>query len=114
MNSSLVNKVTLIGNIGQAPVFKAITNGHVLNFSIATNESYGKGENRKTETNWFNCVAWNGLAESMNKFLQSGTKVLIEGKLKNDNYEKEGGEKVYSTQIEVTGFYLIDPKNKED
>ncbi|MGF7083001.1 single-stranded DNA-binding protein [Mucilaginibacter sp. UYCu711] len=114
MKSSLVNKVTLIGNIGKEPILKATEKGHVLNFSMATNEFYSTGDAKKQVTDWHNCVAWKGLAETMSKLLNSGTKVLIEGKLKNDNYEKEGGEKIYNTQIEVTGFYLIDPKSKED
>jgi single-strand DNA-binding protein len=108
--NSLNNKVTLIGNVGKHLNLKAIENGHVLNMSMATNDTFGKGENKKQITDWHNCVAWNSLAESMAKQLTTGSRIKINGKLKTANYLNVKGDKVYSTQIEVTSFELIDKK----
>ena len=79
------NKVTLIGRVGQDLEVKAPQNGSVVNFSIATTEKVGK---EKEVTDWHNIVAWNGLATIAGNFLKKGTLVLIEGSLRNDNYEK--------------------------
>lgn len=89
------NKVTLIGRVGQNFEVKGIENGSVANFSIATTEKVGKD---KEVTDWHNIVVWNGLAVIAGNLLQKGSLVLVEGSLRNDNYEK-GDTKSYNYRV---------------
>jgi single-strand DNA-binding protein len=109
---ALKNKVQLIGNIGNAPEIKDISNGKKMaRFSIATNESYrsAKGE-RITETQWHNLVAWGKVAEIVEKYLHRGSEVAIEGKLINRNYLDKDGNKKYITEIQVNEVLLFGEK----
>lgn len=103
------NKVTLIGRVGQDFEVKGIENGSVANFSIATSEKYKE----KEVTDWHNIVAWNGLAEIAGKLLKKGSLVLVEGSLKNDNYEK-GDVKVNAYKVVADRLVVLaDGKEKD-
>ena len=80
-----INKVILVGNLGQNPELRYTPNGiAVCTLRIATSESYtdrASGE-RITNTEWHNVVLWRGLAETAGKYLKTGSQCYIEGKLK--------------------------------
>ncbi len=80
--------------------------------SIATNESYknAKGEYVK-QTQWHNLVAWGKTAEIIEKILDKGSEVAIEGKLINRNYTDKEGVKRYITEIEVNELLLLNKKS---
>jgi len=103
-----LNRVTLVGNLGQDPEFRTTPQGSsVCNLNIATTESY-KDKNTgewKDTTDWHRVTLWEGLADTANKYLKKGNKVLIEGKLKTRSYEDKDGTKRYIT--EVLGQSLI-------
>jgi|SRR6185437_1025779 len=110
--NALKNKVQLIGNLGNAPEVKNTEKGRKLaKFSIATNETYynAKGE-KVTETQWHNLVAWGKVAEVVEKYLNKGSEVAIEGKLMNSNYTDKDGNKRYYTEIQVHELLLIGGK----
>jgi single-strand DNA-binding protein len=104
-----MNKVTLLGRLGRDPEFQTLENGTALaRFPLATSESYKDkvtGE-KKELTEWHNLVVWKGMAEVADKYLKKGNIVLIEGKLKTREWEKEG-QKHYTTDIVVTGLNLL-------
>lgn len=107
--NSIKNKVTLIGNIGNAPDIKSLENNKKLvRVSIATNEVYKnqKGE-RVTDTTWHNVVIWSPLAEIAEKFLKKGSEVAIEGKLVNRNYTDKEGVKRYITEVQAIEMVLL-------
>ena len=107
--NSIKNKVTLIGNLGNAPEVKIFdSNKKVARISIATNETYKnqKGE-RITETTWHNVVMWGQLAEIAEKFLKKGSEVAIDGKLVNRNYTDKQGVKKYITEIQANELVLL-------
>ena len=113
--NALRNKVQLIGNVGMNPEIKTLDGGKKLaKMSIATNESYknSKGE-RVTETQWHNLVAWGKTAEIVEKYLQKGSEVAIEGKLIHRNYTDKEGLKRYITEIEVNEVLMIGGKKPE-
>jgi len=89
----MLNKVMLIGNLGKDPEFNLTPNGTpVAKFSLAvsryTKSSTGE---RKEETEWFNIVVWNKLAETCEKYLHKGSKIYIEGRIQQRKYtDKEG------------------------
>lgn len=95
-----VNKVTILGNLGQDPQVKTLGNGAKLaSFTVATTESYKDKEgNYKDRTEWHRIVSWRWLADLVEKHLKKGSKVYIEGKLSTRSYEQEGVQK-YTTEI---------------
>ena len=109
---ALKNKVQLIGNLGNAPEVKNTQSGKKLaRFSIATNEVYrnAKGEKVK-ETTWHNLVAWGKIADIVEKYLNKGSEVAIEGKLISRSYTDKEGNKKYITEIEVNELLMLGSK----
>lgn len=96
----MLNKVMLIGNVGQDPKVKYIDSGvAVASFTLATNETYkGKNGEKTTQTEWHNIVMWRGLAETVEKYVKKGDKLYIEGRLRHRSYEQDGVKK-YITEI---------------
>ena len=110
--NTLRNRVQLIGNLGTAPEIKTLTGGKkVAKLVIATNETYKNNKGEKvTETTWHNLTAWGNNAELAEKYLQKGSEIAIDGKLKNNNYTDKEGVKRYVTEIEVTEFMMLGKK----
>lgn len=109
MVNSLRNKVQLIGFLGNAPEIRHTQEGKKqARFSIATNEIYrnAKGEKVK-ETTWHNLVAWGKIADIVEKFLNKGSEVAIEGKLISRNYTDKEGIKKFITEIEVNELLML-------
>ncbi len=109
-----VNKVILIGNLGADPEINHTPNGtKVARIRIATTESYkDKNGEWKEETEWHNVVLWQYLADNTEKHLKKGSKVYIEGKLKNRSYEKDGSKKFF-TEVLALSMILLDQKSSE-
>ena len=110
--NTLRNKVQLIGNLGMNPEIKTVDGGKKLaKMSIATNESYknAKGELVK-ETQWHNLIAWGKTADIIEKYLEKGSEVAIEGKLINRNYTDKDGAKRYITEIQVNDLVMLGDK----
>ena len=102
-----LNKVTIIGNIGSEPEMRFTPNGKpVTSFTVATNRVYTTSEGeRKQETEWFNVVAWNRLAEQCNQFLAKGRLVYAEGRIHTRNWEGQDGQQ--HTRVEVIANSVI-------
>jgi single-strand DNA-binding protein len=104
-----LNRVTLIGNLGQDPELKQTPKGSsVCNISIATAESYKDKttDEWKETTDWHRVVLWEKLADVAGQYLKKGDKVYIEGKLKTRDYEKDG-KKVYITEVRATNLIMM-------
>jgi single-strand DNA-binding protein len=110
--STLRNKVQLIGNLGNNPEIITLESGKKLaKMSIATNETYKNAEGEKvTYTQWHNVVAWNKTAEIIEKYLQKGSEVAIEGKLTSRSYEDKDGTKKYITEIVCNEMLMLGSK----
>jgi len=116
-----VNKVILVGNVGNDPEVQYIKEDvPVAKFRLATNESYkNKDGERVTNTEWHNVVVWRGLAKVVEKYVKKGSKLYIEGKITNRQYEKDGVTK-YFTEIVAREMVMLDSKpeggnyNKEE
>jgi single-strand DNA-binding protein len=95
------NQATIAGNLGNDPkVTRTQAGKPIVSFSVATSEKW-KDE---TKTTWHNVVVFSeGLCGIAEKFLKKGSKVLIQGKIVNDSYEKDG-QKIYRSQIVLGGF----------
>ena len=97
-----INKVILVGNLGQNPELRYTPNGvAVCSLRMATSESYtdrASGE-RITNTEWHNVVLWRGLAETAGKYLKTGSQCYIEGKLKTRQWQDQQGQNRYTTEV---------------
>jgi single-strand DNA-binding protein len=110
--STLRNKVQLIGNLGNNPEIITLDSGKKLaKFSIATNESYKNASGEKiADTQWHNVVAWNKTAEIIERYLEKGNEVAIEGKLTSRSYETKEGEKMYITEVVANEVLMLGGK----
>lgn len=106
----MINKVTLIGNLGADPEVRHLENGvMVARFSVATNESYkDKDGNQQQITEWHNVVAWRELAERAEKMLKKGMLVYVEGKISYRKYTGQDGQERYVTDIVANTFRLLE------
>ena len=97
-----INKVILIGNMGKDPEVRHLEGGStVASFSLATSETYTdrRTNERITQTEWHNIVAWRKTAEFVEKYLGKGRQVYIEGKLRTRNWTDKEGTTRYTTEI---------------
>ena len=107
-----LNKVLLIGHVGRDPVLKYTPSGTpVANFSMATNEVYGSGEDRKTKTEWHTIVAWGKLAESVSGLVKKGQLIYVEGKISSREWVDNSGNKRTSYEIIMRDFSLLQRKD---
>ncbi|HEY0055440.1 MAG TPA: single-stranded DNA-binding protein [Pedobacter sp.] len=110
-----VNKVILIGHLGKDPEVRHLEGGTTLvNFPLATSETYNKDGKKVEQTEWHNIVMWRGLADVAAKFLQKGKQVYIEGKLRSRNYEDKEGNKRYVTEIVAENFTMLGRKTENE
>lgn len=97
----MINKVILVGNLGQDPEVRSLESGSkVAKFSVATNENYqDKSGEWQQITEWHNVVAWRGLAERAEKTLKKGGMVYVEGKLSTRKWQDQNGNDRYTTDV---------------
>jgi single-strand DNA-binding protein len=97
-----LNKVMILGRLGQDPELKHTPNGMaVANFSVATSESWNdKNTGQKQErTEWHRIVVWGKLAELCGQYLSKGRQVFLEGKIQTRSWDDKEGNKRYTTEI---------------
>lgn len=93
------NQVVLVGNIGKDPETKCLPSGdQVANFSIAVTKKWGKGDEKKERTSWFDIVCFSHTAKFAGTYLKKGQSVLISGELQQDSWEQEG-QKRYAVKV---------------
>ena len=105
---SSLNKVMLIGNVGNDPDIKSMPSGDkVANFSVATSESWkdkATGE-KKEKTEWHRVVVFNkGLVGVIESYVKKGSKIYISGKLQTRKWKDKDGVEKYSTEVVLSGF----------
>ena len=116
-----INKITLLGNVGQDPKITSFANGgKVANFSLATTESWkdkATGE-KKSKTEWHNIVVKSEpLVEIVGKYVKKGSKLIVEGKLETRKYSKDGADRYIAEVVlhPISGeMILLDPKAMEE
>ena len=96
-----VNKVIILGRLGQDPELKYTPGGMaVCNFTVATSESWADKAGQKQErTEWHKVVVWGKLAELCNQYLTKGRQAFIEGGLQTRSWDDKSGQKRYTTEI---------------
>jgi single-strand DNA-binding protein len=109
---AMVNKVTLVGNLGRDPEVRTLENGSkVGTFSLATNESYkDKNDTWQTLTEWHNIVVWRGLAEKAERELKKGGLAYIDGKITHRKYQDKDGIERTTTEIVANTLYSMEKR----
>lgn len=107
-----LNKVMIIGNVGSDPEMRFTANGTpVSSFSVAVSRVYnGPDGERRQETEWFNIVTWDKLAETCNQYLTKGRRAYIEGRLQIRSWEGSDGQKRFRPEIVATNVLFLDRK----
>jgi single-strand DNA-binding protein len=111
--SRSLNKVTLIGNLGNDPEVRSTTGGNrVATFSLATSRSWNDASGQKQEkTEWHRCVVWNTkgstLADVVEKYVKKGDKLYVEGRIEYRQWQDKDGQTRYSTEINVRELIML-------
>ena len=108
-----VNKVILVGNLGQKPDMKYTqSNTAVANLSLATSESWKDKESGdlKTKTEWHRVVYFGKLAEIAEQYLDKGSKVYVEGKLQTRKWQDQAGNDRYTTEVLGQELTMLDSR----
>lgn len=108
-----LNKIFLIGGVGKDPETRQFQDGgQVCNFTLATSESYtDRNGERKEDTTWHNIVL-NGKLANLSQYIHKGSKLYVEGKLRNRSYTTQSGEQRFVTEVVAIGVQLLDPKQQ--
>ena len=116
MAQSGINKVILLGNLGQDPEVRYTAGGvPIANVSIATSNSWKDKNSGETveQTEWHRIVFFNRLAEIVEQYLKKGSKIYVEGQLRTSSWEdKNTGEKKYRTEIVAREMQMLTPKGE--
>lgn len=108
-----MNKIIISGNLGKAPELRYTPKGTpVTSFSVATNERWVVNGTKQQHTEWHDCVAWGNLGETVKKYLDKGSKVLVEGRINTRKYDDKDGNTHYRKELVVkTIEFLSAPNN---
>lgn len=114
MASKGVNKVILVGNIGQDPELRYMPNGNaVANFSLATSESWKDQQGQIQErTEWHRCTAYRKLAEIIGEYVRKGSQIYVEGKLQTRKWQDQSGQDKYTTEVIVDQMQMLGSKQQ--
>lgn len=108
-----MNKITLIGRLTKDPELKATQSGKKLTvFTLAVQKNYKKDVENNVD--FLPCVAWEGTAETIAKYVKKGHRIGIEGRLETSRHETEEGKKYTNYFVTVTEFDFLEPKEKEE
>lgn len=112
-----VNKVILIGNLGNDPEIRYMpSGGAVANISLATSEAWKDKQTgeQHDRTEWHRVVFFNRLAEIAGEYLRKGSKIYIEGSLKTRKWQDKGGQDRYTTEIVGNEMQMLDSRGGVD
>jgi len=106
-----MNKVFLVGRLTRDPEVRAAGTTTVARFSLAVDRRFKREGD--PEADFFNCTAFGKQADFVERYLKRGTKMIVVGRIQNDNYTNKNGEKVYSVQIMVDELEFAESKNAQ-
>ncbi len=109
-----LNKLMIIGHLGRDPEMRYTPSGKpVTTFSVATSRTWHSTDGEHHEdTEWFNVVAWAGLAEMCNQHLQKGMQVYVEGRLQTRRWEDAEGNKHFTTELVAKEMIMLGEKKE--
>ena len=111
----MVNSIHLLGNVGNDPEIVNLDNGtKIAKMSLATSETYkNKSGEKVTDTQWHNLVCFGKLSEIIEKYVNKGDKIYVDGKIKYDKWEKDGVKRT-STSIVINNMTMLGSKPQDN
>ena len=112
-----VNKVILVGNVGQDPETKYSANGNAItNISVATSESWKDKQTgqQQERSEWHRVAFFNKLAEIVGQYVKKGSKLYIEGSLRTRKWQDQQGQDRYTTEIVASEMQMLDSRAQEN
>lgn len=115
-NNMSFNKITIVGNLGRDPELRYTPQGNaVCNFSMATNEKRrDKSGELQDITTWFRVTLWGRQAENASKYLQKGSPVYIEGRLRVDEWTDRDGKNRYTLEVNANEMQFLSGGRSDD
>lgn len=112
----MINKVTLIGNLGKDPEVRHLESGGVVaRLAIATNENYkDRNGEWQSSTEWHNVELWGPAAERAERNLKKGNMVYIEGKIQTDQWQDKDGNTRYTTKVRALTLRSLEKRESTD
>ncbi len=109
-----MNRVFLLGNLGQDPELRMTSTGNaVLSIRLATAESYKDRDGAwKERTEWHTVIVWGKRAEGLSKLIQKGDRIAVEGSLRTSSYDDRDGNKRYKTEVNAREVILCGGRGK--
>jgi len=109
-----LNKLMIIGHLGRDPEMRYTPSGKpVTTFSVATSRTWHSADGERHEdTEWFNVVAWGGLAEICNQHLHKGMQVYVEGRLQTRRWDDTEGNKHFTTELVAKEMIMLGEKKE--
>ncbi len=109
----MLNRVFLHGRLTRDPELRQTTSGiAVVKFSVAVDRPYSK--DKEKECDFIECVAWRQTAEFVSRYFSKGNAIILEGQLRNNNYEDKNGTKHYSYSVLVDQVHFAESKKQQD
>jgi single-strand DNA-binding protein len=103
-----MNSCQFIGNLGADPELRTAGNSQVVNVSLAVNEQWGTGKEKKERVEWVPLVIWGRLAEVVKEYARKGAKLWVQGRWQTRNWDDKSGNKQYRTELVVREMLLLD------
>lgn len=110
-----LNKVLLIGRLGQEPEKKVTPQGKsVVSLNIATSKSWkDQSGNKQEKTEWHRVIAWDQKADALEKYCKKGSMLYVEGELQTREWQDKDGQKRWTTEIICSQFQFLDSKSQD-
>lgn len=99
-----INNIVLQGNITKDLELRTAGTTSVLNFTVASQRDFVDKQTGKRESDFINCVAFNKTAEIIAQYFAKGSEILVQGRMQSGSYEKQDGQRVYTTDLIVNSF----------
>ena len=113
--ASDLNRVVIIGRLARDPELKHTPNGTaVAGFSVASNYSFGSGDNKKEQVSYFDCIAWSKTGEIITEYVKKGHRIAIEGRLQQRRWDDQDGNKKSKIEIVVENFQFLEGKKEAE
>ena len=112
-----INKVIIVGRLGQDPEVRFMPNGKAAaNFTVATSEKWKDKQTgeQKEKTEWHRITMFERLAEIAGEYLKKGSNVYLEGKLQTRKWQNQQGADQYTTEILVNNLQMLDSKQQDN
>ncbi|MDT2808355.1 single-stranded DNA-binding protein [Vagococcus lutrae] len=109
-----INNIVLQGNITKDLELRTAGTKSVLNFTVASQRNFVNKKTGQRESDFINCVAFEKTAESIAQYLSKGSEIIVTGRMQSGSYEKQDGQRVYTTDLFVDSFSFTRGSNKQE